>query len=69
MAVGIAVMTVVVFAKQIGAAVPAWAPTLAPLAAIAYPWFVLIGTAVTLLVGISSSLVRPRRQPALARVT
>jgi SSS family transporter len=69
MAVGIAVMTVVVFAKQIGAAMPAWAPTLAPLAAIAYPWFVLIGTAVTLLVGISSSLVRPRRQPALARVT
>jgi SSS family transporter len=56
MAVGIAVMSVIVFAKQIGAAVPAWAPALTPLSKIAWPWYVLIGTTITLLVGILSSL-------------
>jgi SSS family solute:Na+ symporter len=63
MSVGIAVMSVIVFAKQISAAVPAWAATLAPLARIAYPWFVLIGTAITLFVGILSSLTHPAAQP------
>src|SRR5512143_787238 len=64
MSVGIAVMSVIVFAKQISAAVPGWAPTLAPLSTIAYPWFVLIGTAITLLIGILSSLTHPAAQPA-----
>ena len=68
MAVGIAVMSVVVFAKQIGAAVPAWAPALAPLARIAWPWYVLIGTTITLLVGILSSLTHGATQPDAARV-
>jgi Na+/proline symporter len=56
MSVGIAVMSVIVFAKQIMAAVPAWAPTLKPLSTIAYPWYVFIGTTITLTVGILSSL-------------
>jgi SSS family transporter len=56
MAVGIAVMSVVVFAKQIGAAIPAWQPVLTPISTIAWPWYVLIGTTITLLVGILSSL-------------
>src|SRR4051812_2031703 len=56
MAVGIAVMAFIVFAKQISAAVPALADTLRPVSTIAYPWFVLIGTAITLTVGILSSL-------------
>lgn len=59
MSVGIAVMFFVVFAKQISAAVPALAPTLAPIGRIAWPWYVLIGTVITLLAGILSSLVRP----------
>ena len=56
MSVGIAVMSVIVFAKQISGAVPSLAATLAPLSTIAYPWFVLIGTLITLSVGILSSL-------------
>jgi solute:Na+ symporter, SSS family len=63
MSVGIAVMSVIVFAKQISAAIPDWAETLAPLATIAYPWFVLIGTVITLLVGILSSLTHAAAQP------
>ncbi len=63
MSVGIAAMSVIVFAKQIGAAIPDWADTLAPLATIAYPWFVLIGTAITLLVGMLSSLTHAAAQP------
>lgn len=56
MSVGIAAMTIVVFAKQIVAAVPALAPALSGIATIAWPWYVLIGTVITLLVGILSSL-------------
>jgi len=56
MSVGIAVMSVIVFAKQIIAAVPSLVPALAPVSTIAYPWYVLIGTAITLLIGILSSL-------------
>src|SRR5215813_8328265 len=44
MSVGIAVMSLVVFAKQISAAIPSWAGFLQPLSTIAYPWYVLIGT-------------------------
>jgi len=56
MSVGIAVMSVIVFAKQISNAVPAWAPALTPLSTIAFPWYVLIGTTITMTVGILSSL-------------
>jgi SSS family transporter len=70
MAVGIAVMSVVVFAKQIASAIPAWAPVLTPISKIAWPWYVLIGTTITLLVGILSSLTHgvletaaPQEQP------
>jgi len=69
MSVGIAVMSVIVFAKQISAAFPDWAATLAPLATIAYPWFVLIGTAITLFVGILSSLTHAAAQPARIATT
>lgn len=67
MSVGIAVMSVIVFAKQLSAAVPQWADTLAPLSRIAYPWFVLIGTVITLFVGVLSSLTHGATEPA--RVT
>jgi hypothetical protein len=56
MSVGIAAMTFIVFAKQISAAVPGLADTLRPFTSIAYPWFVLIGTTITLAVGILASL-------------
>lgn len=52
MAVGIIVMTVVVSAKQLSA----WWPALAPIGAIAWPWYVLIGTTVTVGVGMFTSL-------------
>jgi Na+/proline symporter len=62
MAVGITAMTFVVFARQISAAVPALAGALAPVGRIAWPWYVLIGTTITLLAGTASALVR--RDPA-----
>jgi SSS family solute:Na+ symporter len=45
-----------VFAKQISAAIPAWAGALQPVSTIAYPWYVLIGTTITLGVGVLSSV-------------
>jgi hypothetical protein len=69
MAVGIAAMSVIVFAKQIGAAIPALAGSLAPLARIAWPWYVLIGTTITLLVGILSSLTHGAPETDAARGT
>lgn len=59
MAVGIAVMTLVVFAKPLSAAYPGLATTLAPLGGIAWPWYVLIGTTITMLVGVLSSYTHP----------
>jgi SSS family solute:Na+ symporter len=59
MAVGIAAMTLVVFARPISAAYPSLADTLGPLGRIAWPWYVLIGTSITMLVGILSSLAHP----------
>ncbi len=69
MSVGIAAMAFIVFAKQIGAVVPSLAQPLAPFARIAWPWFVLIGTALTLTTGVVSSFTHPapdvaRPQPA-----
>jgi len=56
MAVGIAAMTLVVFAKPLAILLPAAAPTLAPLGTIAWPWYVLIGTSLTVAIGVLSSL-------------
>lgn len=64
MSVGIAVMAFVVFAKQLSAAYPLLASTLGPLANIAWPWYVLIGTTITVGTGALSSYVR--RAPAAA---
>jgi SSS family solute:Na+ symporter len=69
MSVGIAAMSIIVFAKQLIAAIPQWADTLAPLSRIAYPWFVLIGTTITLFVGILSSLTHGAAEPARVRST
>jgi solute:Na+ symporter, SSS family len=53
--VGIAAMSIIVFAKQLGGWFPALADPLAPVARIAWPWYVLIGTTITMTVGILSS--------------
>src|SRR5689334_17488323 len=55
MSVGILAMAFVVFAKQIAAAVPAWSSVLQPLGTIAWPWYVLIGTLITLATGMLAS--------------
>jgi hypothetical protein len=51
MAVGIATMALVVFAGRLTPLLP-W---LAPAARVAWPWYVLIGTSLTLVVGVLSS--------------
>jgi SSS family solute:Na+ symporter len=63
MAVGIAAMTFIVFAKQIIAAFPSMEPSLGYVATIAWPWYVLIGTTITLLAGILSSLTHAMPAP------
>ena len=55
MSVGIAAMSFVVFAKQISSWAPSLAEPLAPFASIAWPWYVLIGTSITMATGILSS--------------
>jgi SSS family transporter len=68
MSVGIVAMSLIVFAKQIIAAFPAMEPLLGPpVSTIAYPWFVLIGTTITLAVGMLSSLTHA--QPAAVAET
>jgi solute:Na+ symporter, SSS family len=64
MAVGIATMTVVVFARQLSESYPALAGALGPVARIAWPWYVLIGTSITLAVGILSSYTHAARAAA-----
>lgn len=59
MSVAITTMAFIVFAKPISAAYPALAGPLAPVARIAWPWYVLIGTMITLAVGILSSYTHP----------
>jgi SSS family transporter len=59
MLVGISTMTFIVFAKQLSGWVPSLAPSLAPFARIAWPWYVLIGTSITLATGILSSFTHP----------
>jgi len=56
--VGIAVMAFVVFAKPLSAAYPSMAAALGPFASIAWPWYVLIGTTITMTAGTISSFFR-----------
>jgi SSS family solute:Na+ symporter len=63
MSVGIAAMSLVVFARQLGGWVPALAEPLAPFAAIAWPWYVLIGTSITMATGILASLTHAAPAP------
>jgi SSS family transporter len=58
MSVGIFVMAIIAVASQLSKMSPAWAERLGPLAAIAWPWYALIGTEITMLSGVVSSLVR-----------
>jgi SSS family transporter len=67
MSIAIATMAFIVFAKPISAAYPSLSSTLAPFGNIAWPWYVLIGTTITLLVGIISSFTHP--MPAQAPVS
>ena len=60
MATGILVMAFVVFAGRLIDAFPGLAQTLGPFARIAWPWYVLIGTSITMIVGITSSFLVPR---------
>lgn len=62
LSVGIAAMSFVVFARQLTAAFPALADALGPFARIAWPWYVLIGTSITMLVGITASYLLPRAE-------
>jgi len=59
MSIAIATMAFIVFAKPLSTAFPSLAPVLAPFAGIAWPWYVFIGTVITLLVGILSSYTHP----------
>ena len=52
-------MSFVVFAKQLSTAYPSLADTLGPLARVAWPWYVLIGTSITFVIGMLSSLTHP----------
>jgi solute:Na+ symporter, SSS family len=55
MGVGILAMSVVVFSRQLSAWLPGAADLLQPLTQVAWPWYVLIGTSITMAVGILSS--------------
>ncbi|AMW05119.1 sodium:solute symporter [Gemmatimonas phototrophica] len=65
MVVGIGTMSLVVFAKALSGWFPVLAPTLAPVAKIAWPWYVLIGTSLTFLTGLISSFTHATPPPAL----
>jgi solute:Na+ symporter, SSS family len=55
MAVAIVVMSFIVFAKQLLPVFPSMSGPLTTLSKIAWPWYVLIGTTITMTVGILSS--------------
>ena len=59
MATAILTMAVIVFAKNIAKWFPATAEVLGPVGQVAWPWYVLIGVTITLLVGIASSFTHP----------
>ena len=59
-------MAFIVFAGRLIRAYPGLAPALGPFARIAWPWYVLIGTTITVLVGIVSSFIGPREADTAA---
>lgn len=59
MTIGIGCMILVVFAARLSTAFPGVFGFLAPLGGIAWPWYVLIGTSITMLVGVLSSFTHP----------
>jgi SSS family transporter len=63
MSVGIVGMALIVFADQLVDVYPVLTNTLGPLSRIAWPWYVLIGTSITILVGVFSSLLGISRHP------
>jgi solute:Na+ symporter, SSS family len=67
MTVGLLVMSLVVFARNLRPALPALDAPLAALGTIAWPWYVLIGTTVTMTVAIAASLTHPAPQQEGAR--
>jgi SSS family transporter len=67
MSVAIATMAFIVFAKPLITAFPSLGPALGPFATIAWPWYVFIGTVITLLVGILSSYTHPAPAPTPER--
>jgi SSS family transporter len=62
LSIGILTMAFVVFAARISEWFPRMAEALGPFARIAWPWYVLIGTSITMIVGIVSSFLLPRPQ-------
>jgi len=56
MATAIIIMSFVVFAKQLAPLFPSFQDTFTSLSRIAWPWYVLIGTSITMVVGMLSSL-------------
>ena len=64
MSFGIIAMAGVVFAKPLVAAYPALTGTLGLFSNVAWPWYVLIGTTITVAVGSLSSLTHRGRSPA-----
>ena len=61
MSVAIVVMSFIVFAKQLLPVLPSMAGTLTSFGKIAWPWYVLIGTTITIVVGMLSSLTHGDR--------
>jgi Na+/proline symporter len=66
LAVGITAMAFIVFAGRLIRAYPALETALGPFARIAWPWYVLIGTTITVLVGVLSSFIGPREAATAA---
>lgn len=63
MSIGIFTMSFIVFAKQMSVWAPALAGPLLPFGRIAWPWYVLIGTSITMAAGILSSLTHASPPP------
>src|SRR5688500_1412335 len=61
MATAIGVMTFIVFAGRLLPLLPSMAGILTPFSKIAWPWYVLIGTSITMIVGILSSFTHGDR--------
>jgi Na+/proline symporter len=61
MATAILVMTFIVFSQQLLPILPSMTGFLTPVSKIAWPWYVLIGTTITMSVGILSSLTHGDR--------